>query len=703
MKSRKRLFINLALIIAAVLMAVCLFGCNKNDAVGGFESSAPERAPRGDATDQKTTPARALGFYPISVESDDSYIAEGAVSEDGENLVISAYSDGMATLTVYDWWGNYSTVKVTVSGSEIADREISDFSDKSSLNAKLLGAGKDNKSTDRPIIQNAIDKLSAAGGGTLYFPAGRYDCGNEVGSLILREGVTLKLQGKADNVKDGYTDELAQRVKNGEFAVLTAWITNYDGTVFGGGNDAASNIAIIGGMMDMEGNLATKEQIDLQHIGPAEHPNLQNIEALSIWNAEKVLIQDVIFKDAYNGHAMELSGLRGATVKDCMFAGFVIRPNTKGKPTDLETIKEAIQIEQLFGWADGPVRQGEFFYGENITVDGCYFGDSDEAGYQLIGVGHHSDVGKAICDGVNITGNVFDNPYHSAINFAGYINVKISGNKFISERSGMFSTTASNNTGKPSLINLWVRSWTQTYEAIDGTVVTQAESHEGDGIRFVDITGNEFVISGSSKHKVITAISAKYSKGANTVTLDARHVEGIPNGNGVIHHGEYSGYIDNMNMISDLNFSENKISVTSTAVSSSSVADFKNVANLTVLDNEIVSATSFTESYGGCNGISVVGERDHVSSNKFIITTALSGCKIIIDTGTDRLSYSTDSSMLTLLPSEHIRFELSIDSAKQLTVTVRCDEGYKFAGFTGAPSGETLLGEVTMTAKETKK
>src|SRR5579863_30802 len=58
------------------------------------------------------------------------------------------------------------------------------------FDVKTFGAKADGKSGDREAINKAIDAASAAGGGTVYFPAGTYT----TGSIRLRSNITLQFE-----------------------------------------------------------------------------------------------------------------------------------------------------------------------------------------------------------------------------------------------------------------------------------------------------------------------------------------------------------------------------------------------------------------------------------------------------------------------------------------------------------------------------
>lgn len=57
----------------------------------------------------------------------------------------------------------------------------------SPYNVKLYGAKGDGKSVDTQNINKAIEAAAAAGGGTVYFPAGNYLSG----SIHLKSGISL--------------------------------------------------------------------------------------------------------------------------------------------------------------------------------------------------------------------------------------------------------------------------------------------------------------------------------------------------------------------------------------------------------------------------------------------------------------------------------------------------------------------------------
>jgi len=61
------------------------------------------------------------------------------------------------------------------------------------FNVKDFGAIGDGETNDTPAINRAIEKCNASGGGTVYFPAGRYSAA----SIHIQSNVRLSLDDSA--------------------------------------------------------------------------------------------------------------------------------------------------------------------------------------------------------------------------------------------------------------------------------------------------------------------------------------------------------------------------------------------------------------------------------------------------------------------------------------------------------------------------
>ena len=76
------------------------------------------------------------------------------------------------------------------------------------FDVKAFGAKADGTTPDRDAINKAIDAAEAAGGGTVYFPAGTY----LTGSIRLRSNITLQLD--PGSVIEASTDPAAYDPSN---------------------------------------------------------------------------------------------------------------------------------------------------------------------------------------------------------------------------------------------------------------------------------------------------------------------------------------------------------------------------------------------------------------------------------------------------------------------------------------------------------
>ncbi|HEY0349177.1 MAG TPA: glycosyl hydrolase family 28-related protein, partial [Pyrinomonadaceae bacterium] len=89
-------------------------------------------------------------------------------------------------------------VRITQSSSQRA-------TDSAVYNVKTFGATGDGKTLDTPAINKTIDAAAAAGGGTVYFPAGNYlsvsiHLKSNI-ALYLDQGSTIIAANTTDNAK----------------------------------------------------------------------------------------------------------------------------------------------------------------------------------------------------------------------------------------------------------------------------------------------------------------------------------------------------------------------------------------------------------------------------------------------------------------------------------------------------------------------
>ena len=681
---KKTLFI---FILVAVLI-LSLVACDKEHSMSSDDdfvvNTETEAREKGKIVDTEVINNKKLNMVAVSVSTTDEYVVEGQVRKQNDGIKIEAYSDGAATLTVYDWWGNTSTVDVLVENKKIISADVTPIKG-NVANVTFFGAVPNDQKDDSTSIQKAVDSLKKTGG-IVYFPAGRYLSTR----IILHDGVHIKLQGRVDDVKNGYTESVKQQVLS-EFAIIDTQLGGafYNFDTNGKGNNGASNISISGGMIDLGGRLASgqKAQVDINLEGVGSKKATQT-GGLIFSCAENILIDNVIFKDAYNGHVFQIGGVSNMTIKNCMFAGYMCRVGTAGDLSTLSTSRETIQIEYCHKDAFGaptsdPCRhfeRGEFYYCSNIKVTGCYFGDSDTSGYHMTAIGQHGQNGKANVTGLEISNNVFDNPYISGIKCPNYCDVTISGNTFISNVKGYKDG---------SLVDLYTEMSDKTYWGLkpDGTythiISAPAQSH--DGLHNIKISDNTFKISGTSNKRAISIIGTDYTNGAITVTNKLIQAVGKLSGD------YYTGFIKSTNTATNISLKENIFEV-STSEYTDYIVYLDKIIGLETVNNTVnTSGFIFSQSYDGQKGFKVQNSVSPADSNTLTLSTDLTDKFILLPDGKGgTIKISANSSCgnkLILKGMDGIALSVTIDTNGNAVINAVCDNGKVFDGW-NTPSGE---------------
>ena len=162
-----------------------------------------------------------------------------------------------------------------------------------------------------------------------------------------------------------------------------------------GGYDDDRNIIIEGGCFD--GN-ATVRSTDFSNI--------------RLGHCNNVWIKNVEIKNNYNGHHLEVGGVKNLTVEDCDFHGY-----------SGSSVKEALQLDvmnnaNLFN-SYAPYDDSAC---DNIVIKNNTFTDL------MRGVGSHSAVFGVYYTNILITGNTFENMYDCAVIMQNYKNCIIESN-----------------------------------------------------------------------------------------------------------------------------------------------------------------------------------------------------------------------------------------------------------------------------------
>lgn len=661
----------LLIISAAVLLAAC--SGNNN-----IQTESRETAPGTVNTvplDNRQITAEQLGISAYSTETSRYWVADAVKMKGGKGVTVRAFGEGTAEITVTSYYGKQSHISVTVTNDgSIASCDVTPVSGSDFVDIRAFGAAGDGTTDDTKTVQAAIDSLPETGG-TVYFPAGVY---NLKDGTVLRNNITVDLQGRTENVMDGYTDELKARVGSGnEYAVLkNAHLYNVSPN--GYGRNGAGNITVRGGVIDLNGSIAGGAQIDRDQKGPADR-NVSGTCAMIFSCASGLTFDNVIIKDCYNGHAFQLTGCSDVLIRDCLFAGYTIRSETKGSEKDIVTTRETIQVEYAHSGAIPPItfENGEYYYCRNIEISGCNFTKSDKSGYHLIPIGQHGMNREPNCTGFRITGCNFDNPYMYAIRLLSYSDVEITGNTF----SSLLKSTGYGKNGC-YMIFCALQQHENNYagESASGKKIriNYAYPDEAEGSKNTVIENNTFKIVKNSYFRVLSAVSPALDVGARTVSGTIRQIPGSLLGR------PYTGYIKTSNVIEGLYFKNNRIKYSGSPANTDCYAFVQNVRDFECAGNTVSGFNGFTESAEGVEGLRATGLVGREDSKTRILKPDTLSCGAVIDIGSGEKAAVFGSGIeITLKAGKGIRrIDIDTDTDGNAVVTVICEEGYTFRGWT---------------------
>lgn len=416
---------------------------------------------------EMTITAQQLGAQAISARSEAPEVFSAELLSDGQ-VKITSLQEGQGQLRLVTPYGEHflcdvqcdAGLNITVAGGYTPPAHqvwVTDF-----------GAVADDEIDDTAAIQAAIDSLTD--GGTVYIPKGVY----LITQLILRENVSLRLEGAVAEPTLGYAVSGASvMIENGAAAVLRtiggkAMFLNHDSGDFG--RNGCGNVAISGGVIDMQGKRCS----------------------FIFSCAENVKMENIVFLNGPNNHAIQLGGCQNVTIRDCTFAGYNYSNNNTGA--------ETIQIEQTHPGAMGAVgntpsifEEGEHYFCENVQILDCWFGPSEQYDSPTYAIGHHGQSYRPAVTGLVIQGCVFDNCRCSAISYPAFSDVVIRQNTFINDRDNCVSAQDS-----LSQVNLYLNQndvyRTVTDEKGETTVAYYAKKEQCIGSIGTLIEENTFIL-----------------------------------------------------------------------------------------------------------------------------------------------------------------------------------------------------------------
>lgn len=366
-------------------------------------------------------PFSALGLAMFTYEIDHPEIAEMIRFQDFARHELNLYNPGVATITGSDCFGNQAAFRLTVNTDFTYEIKITKFP---SANFREVNQFRfdinGNRRSDHDMIQAAIDAANAdykrtGTRQTVAVYPGTYS----VNQLTIKAGVILDMYTTMDKATTGFSATLAEDIQKNRVAILKGGrILNAPYQT--SGYEGEDNFTIRGGVLDMDG---------------------KGTCFLILGCADNVTVENVVFKDISNNHAVQLTACTNTTIKNCMFAGFKLG-NT--------FTREVVQVEHASAGSTGSTSNGNIppltfddndpRFSKNVSIEGCYFGKSDEYGAPWMAIGHHSGSNtkkQANVTTFTIKNNVFDDCIYAAIRYNSINGMTISGNKFI--------TTASNN------------------------------------------------------------------------------------------------------------------------------------------------------------------------------------------------------------------------------------------------------------------
>ncbi len=267
--------------------------------------------------------------------------------------------------------------------------------DQSPYNIKAFGAKGDGKAIDTPSINRAIETAAAAGGGTVYFPAGSYLCFSirlkSKVALYLDHGATIVAadtsegKGKYDPPEPNEWDKY-QDFGHSHWQNSLIWGENLEGvSILGSG-------LIWGKGLVRSGNQSrTREQNDAlrnaQSTGPFGYPNPRDAveagwgnKAISLKLCRNVVIRDVSI--LHGGHfAILATGVDNLTIDN-------VKIDTNRDGIDIDCCRQVrisnCSVNSPFD--DGICPKSSYGLGfaratENVTITNCQVSGYDEGSF----------------------------------------------------------------------------------------------------------------------------------------------------------------------------------------------------------------------------------------------------------------------------------------------------------------------------------
>ena len=177
---------------------------------------------------------------------------------------------------------------------------------------------------------------------------------------------------------------------------------------------------------------------------------------------------------------------------------------------------------------------------------------------------------------------------------------------------------------------------------------------------------------------MLSAVSPALDVGARTVSGTMRQIPGSLLGR------PYTGYIKTSNVIEGLYFKNNRIKYSGSPANTDCYAFVQNVRDFECAGNTVSGFNGFTESAEGVEGLRATGLVGREDSKTRILKPDTLSCGAVIDIGSGEKAAVFGSGIeITLKAGKGIRrIDIDTDTDGNAVVTVICEEGYTFRGWT---------------------
>jgi len=250
------------------------------------------------------------------------------------------------------------------------------------FDVRASGALGDGKTPDTPAINRAIDAAAAAGGGTVYFPAGDYLCYSihlkSKVALYLDQGATIVAAEPASDPAQSY--DLAESNKPWEDYQDYGHNHWHNSLIWGEG----LNDVLICGPGLIWGKGLSRGWPSGRDVGPvAENPGVAN-KAIALKNCRNVLLRD--FSILHGGHF----GILATGVDNFTIDNLKIDTNRDGIDIDCCRNVRVSNCSVNSPWDDGICLKSSYALGyaratEMVTITNCLLAGSYQEGTLLDG------------------------------------------------------------------------------------------------------------------------------------------------------------------------------------------------------------------------------------------------------------------------------------------------------------------------------